>query len=47
MLIKIVHLLTVLFVRGLTDVMSLNTLQKGEDVFHDAGHYQWRSGRIP
>lgn len=47
MLFKNVHLLTVLFVQGLTDIMSLITLKKGKDAFHDAGHYQWRDGRRP
>lgn len=46
MLIKNVHLLTVLFVLGLTDIMSLITLKKGKDAFHDAGHYQWRYVRL-
>ncbi|WP_215727422.1 hypothetical protein [Rossellomorea vietnamensis] len=47
MLSKNVHMLTVLFVRGLTDIMSLITLKKGKDAFHYAGHYQWRDGRRP
>ncbi|MBM7650562.1 hypothetical protein JOC78_003559, partial [Bacillus ectoiniformans] len=47
MLLKNGQLLTVLFVRGLTDIMSLTTLKKGKDAFHNAGHYQWRDGRRP
>ncbi|NJP39395.1 PD-(D/E)XK nuclease family protein, partial [Alkalicoccus luteus] len=29
-----------LFVQGLTDILSIKTLQKGKDAFHNAGHYQ-------
>jgi hypothetical protein len=47
MLVENVHLLTVLFVRGLTDIMSLSKLKKGKDAFHNVGHYQWRDGRRP
>ena len=47
MLVKNVHLLTVLFVQGLTAIMSLTTLKKGKDAFHNVGHYQWRDGRRP
>ncbi|WP_205774766.1 hypothetical protein, partial [Alkalicoccus luteus] len=36
-----------LFVQGLTDILSIKTLQKGKDAFHNAGHYQWRDGRRP
>jgi hypothetical protein len=47
MLFKNVHMFTVLSVRGLTDIMSLTTLEKGKDAFHNVGHYQWRDGRRP
>ncbi|TDQ32145.1 hypothetical protein [Aureibacillus halotolerans] len=38
MLLNNVHMLTVLFVRGLTHIMSLITLKKGKDAFLNAGH---------
>ncbi|WP_210366658.1 hypothetical protein [Bacillus sp. REN3] len=47
MLFKNVHILTVLSVQGLTDIMSLITLKKGEDAFHNVGHYQWHDRRRP